>query len=443
MDSGFVLTRKIKISYSIGQFGWSILSGIIQVWLVWFYNPPKGTDIPIMIPQGAVIGFLTVIGLITMAGRFMDSITDPWIASLSDRSKNPKGRRLPFMAKSAIPFTLLTFLVFMNPSNNLLLNSIYLTVVLLSYYVFYTMYVAPYFALTSELGKTSKERIDLSTYIALTWFLGYIVASAAAYIWPIFEGMGFSLVSSIRITIAILCFIAFICLIIPVFILDETKFSNKKSSDLHFVKSIKEALKNRNFLIFEIFFLAYGIAITIFQTGNVYYVSVLLKLDETWVTIITALTGILAFTMYPLVNKLAKIYGKKVLCFVAMIILIIAYTYCTFLGMIPLPPMIQAIIFVLFAGVGFAVFGILPNAIVADIAHNDGEKTKQYKEGMYFAVQTFMNKLGQMIAMVAFGSLLLLGKDIGDDLGIRMTGVAAALVGLVALLIFTKYKEEK
>jgi len=105
------LPTKIKVSYALGQLGWSILSGIIHVWLVWFYNPPKNVNIPELIPRGAVCGFLTVIGLITMLGRFGDAITDPWIASLSDRSKNPKGRRIPFMAKAAIPFTLLTVIV--------------------------------------------------------------------------------------------------------------------------------------------------------------------------------------------------------------------------------------------------------------------------------------------------------------------------------------------
>jgi len=30
------LPTRIKVAYSVGQLGWSILSGIIQVWLVWF-----------------------------------------------------------------------------------------------------------------------------------------------------------------------------------------------------------------------------------------------------------------------------------------------------------------------------------------------------------------------------------------------------------------------
>ena len=125
-----------------------------------------------------------------------------------------------------------------------------------------------------------------------------------------------------------------------------------------------------------------------------------------------------------------------------MIMLIIAYLYCSFLGVIPVDPVVQAFVFVVLAGIGFAIFGILPNAIVADIAKNDGDRSGEYKEGMFFAVQTFMSKVGQMIAMLTFSSILLLGKDPGNDLGIRMTGVIASAIGFVALLIFTKYKDE-
>ena len=437
------LPAKIKIAYSLGQLGWSILSGIIQVWLIWFYNPPANVAIPEIIPRGAIFGFLTVIGLITMTGRFIDGITDPWIASLSDRSRNPKGRRIPFMAKAVVPFTLFTVFVFLMPvSSSSILNTIWLTVSLLLYYVFYTMYVAPYFALTSELGYTEKDRLDLSTYIALTWFIGYIIASGASFIWPIFQNMGMSLVSAIRLSIVLLSVIGFIFMMIPVLVIDEIKFVTVKPSPKSFKSALKSAFKNRNFVIFEIFFLAYGIAITIFQTGNVFYVTVLLGFDETWVTIITAVTGIMAFVLYPAVNIFAKKLGKKRLCFFAMIMLISAYLYCAFLGVFPFAPVIQAFIFVIMAGIGFAIFGILPNAIVADIAKNDGDRTGEYKEGMFFAVQTFMNKLGQMIAMLMFTSILLLGKDPGDDLGIRLTGIVASAIGFVALIIFTKFQDE-
>ena len=101
------LTKKQMILFAIGQLGWSILSGIIGAWFVTFYLPTQG-DIDSgafqYITPGLVIGgFLTILGLITALSRIFDAVTDPLIASLSDRSTNKRGRRIPFMQFAAIP----------------------------------------------------------------------------------------------------------------------------------------------------------------------------------------------------------------------------------------------------------------------------------------------------------------------------------------------------
>lgn len=438
------LTKKIKWCYALGQFGWSILSGIVIVWLVWFYFPPANVDIVAYIPREAILGALTVIGIITMLGRLMDAVTDPLIASMSDASKNPKGRRIPFMAKAAIPFAIITVLIYFSPVNETSwVNVVFLTVTLLAYYVLFTLYVTPFYALTAELSHCAADRIDMSTYSALTWFLGYIVASGASFIWPVFVNMGMSLVWAIRLTFMILAGIALIFLFIPVITIDERKLVVATPTESTPIQAVKDTFKNKNFLIFEVFFLAYNIALTVFQTGNVYYVTVLLKMEESAVTWVTIGSGLMTFACYPFVNVLSKKIGKKKLSILGMICLIFAYLYCAFLGIMPISKVAQIVIFAIIAGIGLSIFGILPNAIAADIAEADKARTGESKEGMYYAVQTFMSKLGQMIAMVIFSSLLLLGKDPGNDLGIRLTGAVAAVLGVAALVIFFKFKEEE
>ena len=74
------------IIFAIGQFGWSLLSGIISAWLVTIYLPTeediaKGA-IQYITPGLVIGGFLTVLGLITALSRIFDAVTDPWIASL-------------------------------------------------------------------------------------------------------------------------------------------------------------------------------------------------------------------------------------------------------------------------------------------------------------------------------------------------------------------------
>ena len=86
------LTKKQMRIFAVGQLGWSTLSGIISAWLVTFYLPTSddmAAGARQYITPGLIIGgFLTILGLITALSRVFDAVTDPWIASLSDRSKN-------------------------------------------------------------------------------------------------------------------------------------------------------------------------------------------------------------------------------------------------------------------------------------------------------------------------------------------------------------------
>jgi hypothetical protein len=61
-------------------------------------TPAIASGAPLFITQGAVFAGLTIIGLIAAVGRIFDAVTDPWIASCSDRCRNKLGRRIPFPA---------------------------------------------------------------------------------------------------------------------------------------------------------------------------------------------------------------------------------------------------------------------------------------------------------------------------------------------------------
>ena len=94
--------------FAAGQFGWSLLSGLISNWLVYFYQPDEASIAQgqtLFIPQGLVVfGIFTVIGGITAFGRLFDAFTDPCIASLSDRCTSKKRKAYPLF-KMGFPAT--------------------------------------------------------------------------------------------------------------------------------------------------------------------------------------------------------------------------------------------------------------------------------------------------------------------------------------------------
>ena len=124
------LTKKEMWTFAVGQLGWSILGGIINTWLVTFYLPTKQS-----VEAGAKF----------YVCRIFDAITDPLIASLSDRSKNPKGRRIPFMRIAAIPFAVITVLVFCAPVGHISkINIVWGLVFVIVVVLFMTRYWRPF-----------------------------------------------------------------------------------------------------------------------------------------------------------------------------------------------------------------------------------------------------------------------------------------------------------
>jgi len=433
-----------QIAYSLGQFGWSLLSGIISSYLIFYYIPTKESGITVFIPQVVFIGFVTIIGAITMLSRLFDAITDPWIATLSDRSKSKKGRRISFMQKAAIPFTLTTVLAFWSPIHGeSTLNALFLTVMLLLFYLFLTMYVTPFFALLSELGHTPEERLNLSTFISVTWFLGAAVASQAPVLWGVFEGMGFDKVAAMRMALLILSAIALVFLYIPVIAIDEKRYCESVPSELKMIDSMKATFRNKEFRIFVLSDLVYWVAITIFQSSLLYYITILLKLPESMFGVLFMGLGVGSFLFYVPINIIAKKIGKKTLLIIAFCLFLLVYAYGSILGTLPIDTTIQAYLLVLLAAIPMAVFGILPNVVVADIAEYDARKTGIRREGMFFGTRTFMSKIGQMISMLLLSGLLLSNGDVSNEMSIRFTAITAAVFCAIGLVLLLMYNEKK
>ena len=309
------ITKGKMWCFAIGQFGWSLLSALITNWLVYFYQPDADSIAAgqtLFIPQGRVIfGVATIIGGIAALGRVFDAVTDPMIANLSDRSQNPKGRRIPFMQKIAIPFALITALVFWAPVNAVSgVNCIWLLVTLLLFYLFMTTYCTPYNALISELGTTQDTRISISTYISVTFILGSAIGYAAPFIWGALEpSMG--RVTAIRITFAILSVIGLIALLVPTFTINEKEYVHTVPSNDDAFTSLIKTFKNHDFRIFVGSDVLYFLGLTIFQTGLPFFITSLMKLPETFTTILYVAMTLLSFACYMPVNALAHRMNKK------------------------------------------------------------------------------------------------------------------------------------
>lgn len=432
--------------FAAGQFGWAMLSGIISNWLVYFYQPDEAAisqGQTVFIPQGlAILGIITVIGGITALGRVFDAFTDPMIASLSDRCTSKKGRRIPFLKWASLPLALATVLVFWSPVNEKSwINAVFLLVMVLAYYLFITAYCTPYNALISELGHTQQERLNISTAISFTFIAGTAVAYLAPAIWGIFVP-ALGRVGAIRLTFTVMAAIAWLCMLVPVFCIREKEYVNTVPVQESAFHSLAATFRNGEFRKFVGSDIFYWIALTMFQTGLPFFVTSLLKLPETMTTLYFVGMTALSVLFYLPVNKLTPKFGKKRMLLFAFVMFSTAFFYTGFMGKIPfLSAAAQGFVLMVFAALPMAIFGILPQAMVADIAESDSVTTGSNREGMFFAARTFAFKLGQSLSMLIFTAVSTIGTGTGT--GYRVAAFGAALFCGIGAVLLMFYNENK
>ena len=432
--------RNLRL-FAVGQLGWAILSGVISNWLVYYYMPSDtmlSQGMKIFITQGVVFAGLTVIGVITACGRLLDGFIDPFIASKSDSCRHPLGRRIPFMRFAAVPFGVMTVVVFISPVNGESpVNNVALFVSLMLFYITLSLYCTPFNALIPELGKSQEDRINLSTYISVTYFIG----TAMAYLVTAIDGVlepALGAVWSFRATVGILAAVAIICMLVPAFGINEKEACGEPvPSTTPMGQSVVRTFKNRNFQVFELSDVLYWVSITMFQTGLPYYITELMGFDDSMTFVFFALMTVVSLVFYGPVNVMAKRMGKKKLVVFAFFFFCVAFAVTSACGQFGIPAMVWGIAVAVLAAIPMAVLGILPQAVLADIAEADAIEAGEHREGMFYAARTFSMTLGQTLAMILFTSISTAGQ-----MGYRATALVATAFCLVAAVVFSRYQED-
>ena len=434
------ITNKLLWIFAVGQFGWSLLSGIVSNWMVYYYTGSPDAQNPNTgifasgITQNPILFKLTLFGLVLAVGRIFDAITDPLIAGWSDRSNYRGGRRIPFMRAVAIPFALVTIGLFTLPQTaNIAVNDALLFVLLLLFYLVMTIFCTPYNALIAELGDTQEHRINVSTFISFTFIAGQSVSFMLPNVAGMLQGAA-GQAGSVRLAVAIMSTIACVAMLIPSLYIKERDYIDSKPSETRAFRSLLKTFSNGQFRRFVYSDVIYFFALTLFQTGLAFYETKLMEIEDTWTFVLTATMTFISVLLYPAVNKLAPKLGKKKLIIAGFF----AYSLVFLITSICGKGLYWGFIVAVCASVPMAILGILPQACVADVAELNRLETGEDRSGMFFAARTFAFKMGQALAMVVFTSMTVAETAASY----RSTAVVATVTCLIGAGLFFLYNEK-
>lgn len=350
------------------------------------------------------------------------------------------------MKFAVIPSLIFCFLIFyplkQEESSS---NIIWLIFTLIGFYVSSTTYIIPYNALLPELAPSSDDKVKLATWQSVGYVFGIGIASNAFNLTDVFQHSFemSSRISALQLTVFVMCALAAVCMLVTCFAIDEKKYCAGKPSHVPMKDALKQTLTNKNFLLFVVADFSYFISVTIITSGLMYFVTVLLQLPESIGNKLMITMVLVSFIFYPITNYLAKKIGKKIIVLCSLALLSIVFLGIYFLGRFSLDPEGQIYALIALAAIPLASLNILPNAILAEIIEKDSKETGENKEAIYFAVRYFFVKIAQTFGIALFAMLLIYGKDIGNDLGVRLNGILGFVLCLVATLIFTRFKEKK
>ena len=434
------ITNKLLWIFAVGQFGWSLLSGIVTNWMVYYYTGSPDAQNPNTgifasgITQNPILFKLTLFGLVLAVGRIFDAVTDPLIAGWSDRSNYKGGRRIPFMKTIAVPFALVTVGLFTLPqTGSVALNDTVLFCLLMVFYLFMTIFCTPYNALIAELGDTQEHRINVSTYISFTFIAGQSISFMLPNVAGMLQG-ALGQAGSVRMAVAIMAALACIAMLVPSLYIKEREYIDSKPSKTAAFSSLLKTFQNGQFRRFVYSDVIYFFALTLFQTGLAFYETKLMEIEDTWTFVLTATMTFISVCLYPVVNKLAPKLGKKKLIVTGFFAYAVVFLITSLCG----KGLYWGFIVAVCAAVPMAILGILPQACVADVAELSRLETGEDRSGMFFAARTFAFKMGQALAMVVFTSMTVAGTK-GSY---RATAVVAFVTCVIGACLFLLYNEK-
>lgn len=445
------LPKRKMIRYCLSDIAKGLFNGMIGNYLLYFFQPTVKSGLPNLLPQNKLLGFITVMALITGLGKVIDAITDPWVASLSDKCTHKDGRRMPFLKYSAVPYAVSVLMIFMAPfKQGSIENAIWVGFFLIAYYTSYTFFFIPRNALVPEVITDSKDRVGYYG-ISTAFFMGSSSFMYAATLFVnLIKGLGVDALGAWRIVFTVFAVIGLACVLLGATAFNEKDYvesSVKPRQSL--LSSAKTIFKNKSFVTFFAGDLFSYISMAFFQTAMLYYITMLLNVPESQSFLVMISAIGVALCLFPMIVKFSKQYGKKTMLVIASVIFTIVFAFIFFADKIATLVVGYELVLGLCMGVvvafPFAAINILPQSCMSDIIQKDSIENGVNREGFFSATKTFIEKIAYSLAMVVVSSVLTIGAGEGESvgmLGVKLTGVFAGIFSLVSLIFFMIYNEK-
>lgn len=157
-----MIKLKEKVGYGLGDMASSMFWKIFGMYLLFFYT--KVFDIS-----------PAAVGTMLLVTRVYDSVSDPLMGIIADRTHTRWGKYRPYLLWFAIPFALIGVLTFYTPDLGYTGRLVYAYITYTLMMTVYTAVNVPYASLLGVMSSNPKERNLLSSYRMFFAFIGSFI----------------------------------------------------------------------------------------------------------------------------------------------------------------------------------------------------------------------------------------------------------------------------
>lgn len=423
---------KDKLGYMFGDFGNDFTFILSSSFMLKFY-----TDV-----MGVSAG---VVGILMMAARFVDAVTDVTMGQIVDRSKPTKdGKFKPWIRRMCGPVAIASFLIYQSAFSGMAYGfkvAWMVVTYLLWGSIFYTSINIPYGSMASAVSSDPKDRAELSTWRTIGATLAGLVIGVGTPMVAYEVVDGNTVLSGSRMTIIAGVFgvCAIICYLLCFNLVTERVPVEANNQKLDVGKLLKSLVTNRSLLgiIAAAILLLLGMLGMQGMAGYVfpnYYGSAAAQSTS-------ALAGsvVMLVICAPFATKLSAKFGKKELSIVSCAFGAAVYVVCLILK--PQNPYVYVAFYTLaYMGLGF--FNTVIWAMITDVIDDAEVKNGVREDGTIYSVYSFARKIGQAVSSGMIGGLLTMigytqetAFDPEITLGIFRLSCIIPAVGLAAVAL--------
>lgn len=364
-----------KLAFGVGDLGPAIVAVINGFFLNAFL-----LDVAGLRPASAGIIFLIV--------KIWDSVNDPLIGAISDRTNTRWGRRRPWLLFGAIPFGLAFFLQWIVPDLGPTGKFWYYLIIALLLDTAFTAVNVPYTALTPELTSDYDERTSLNAYRFSFSILGGMIAAVLHGV--IVNSFDDVLVGNL-VSAAIWAFFIIASALTTFAFTRESYFAGGEAQEhTGFVDGLRIVFSNRPFLIVTGIYLMSWLSLQFVQANLQLWVRYWIDAEDQFPVMILVLQ-VSAFIFLLIWTRVSERIGKKKVYYVGMLFWIATSLALFFVqpGQVTLILGLAAV-----AGIGLSIAYLVPWSMLPDVIDYDEVKTGKRQEGIYYGLFVFLQKLG-------------------------------------------------